>query len=232
MSEKEYIRELESFLKKMMEPIKDLPFSILINGLYGHKVLPFEVNDEQVKTVIPKLKEACLLACKNAFEKGIIAKRINEVGNYIEPFVLKALNAVGFKADRPLTKNGIHQSTGYPDIYFESENGLSFYFECKTYNKKSIDTTFRSFYVSPSKNPKIIKDAYHLMIGFEIVKEQRGSNEVYVPIHWKLYSLEGLRGQIKHEFNASNKDLYSLDTLIAEGNTSKTIQGTSLDDFL
>ncbi len=48
---------------------------------------------------------------------GETPKRVNEVGNHIEPYVKKALSKYGY-ATTPKTKNGKHKSTGYPDIEF------------------------------------------------------------------------------------------------------------------
>jgi len=55
------------------------------------------------------------------------------------------------------------------------------------------------------------------MVGFEISKEKRNGESVFVPIHWKLYTLEKMLVQIKHEFNASNKGMYRQEALLAEG---------------
>ncbi len=39
----------------------------------------------------------------------------------------------------------------------------------------------------------------------------------FVPIAWEIYTLDKLLVQVKHEFNASNRDLYRPEALIAEG---------------
>lgn len=233
MTNEEYVEELENFIKKLLEPIKDLPFSILIKGITDFSVLSFNKKEAEKSGFLTRLKHACSIACNVAYNKGIEAKRINEVGNYIEPFMREALNSVGMKAQIPIAKDGTHKSSGYPDIYAEDVDGTSFYLECKTYNKNNIDSTFRSFYVSPSPNPKITKDALHLMVGFEIVREERSGKNLFAPVYWKLYSLESLNGQIKHEFNASNKDLYSLETKLGEGDYKGVkISSKKLEDFV
>jgi hypothetical protein len=48
-------------------------------------------------------------------------------------------------------------------------------------------------------------------------RAKRNKKEVFVPISWQLYTLENLKVQVKHEFNASNKDLYKKEYLLAEG---------------
>ncbi|MBI5228683.1 hypothetical protein HY991_01125 [Candidatus Micrarchaeota archaeon] len=79
------------------------------------------------------------------------------------------------------------------------------------------DSSFRAFNLQPSEDFKITADARHLLVGFEIKVERRNGKRAFVPIHWRLYTLDNLRVQVKHEFNASNKDLYRGTTLLAEG---------------
>ncbi|MCG3254459.1 MAG: restriction endonuclease [Candidatus Heimdallarchaeota archaeon] len=222
MNEKDYVSKLEHFIEKLLEPIKNLPFSILIKSITKYEIIPFDMEIAEQTGLLERLKKACMIACKVAYDKGIEAKRINEVGNYIEPFMINALNKVGMKAGTPLAQDGKRKSSGYPDIYVEDIDKTPFYLECKTYNKTNINSSFRTFYVSPSPNPKITIDAHHLMVGFEIKTEKRDQKTIYVPVYWKLYSLESLKGQIKHEFNASNKELYSLPTKILEGDSKKS----------
>lgn len=76
----------------------------------------------------------------------IQSPRPNEVGNHIEPFVKDALNSLGMKAEIPLTSNGKHQSAGYPDVFIQDVDNRITYLECKTYNQKSIGSSFRAFY--------------------------------------------------------------------------------------
>ena len=217
MNTKEYIQQLEETLSKFLTPLKDIPFSIAVKAISRHKVLAFQKNEEKDKKLLELLTAAMSEATKTAYKIGIQSARANEVGNHIEPFVKEAINKVGLQADTPKNSKGKKQATGYPDIFIEDSFGRPTYLECKTYNAKSIGTSFRAFYFQPSTNPKIIFDARHLMVSFEIVQEQRNGKLVFVPVLWKLYSLEKLKVQVKHEFNASNKEIYQPETLLAEG---------------
>ena len=91
------------------------------------------------------------------------------------------------------------------------------YLECKTYNLKSEDSSFRAFYLQPSEDVKITADARHLLVGFEIKPAKRDGHDAFVPVRWRLYTLENLRVQVKHEFNASNQDIYQENSLLASG---------------
>lgn len=198
--DKRYIDDLENTIKKILSPLKDLPFSVIIKSICGFSVLPLEKN----KTIIGFFEKAFNNAFKEINKSGIKSSRPNEVGNYIEPFIKDALNGAGFKADTPTDKNGRKRAVGYPDIelFFNKQN---FYLEVKTYNIKNMNTTQRAFYFSPSENFKIIRDAPHLLVSYQMEKSSDG---LYYAKNWKLFSLENLRVDLKHEFNQSNRNMY------------------------
>lgn len=154
---------------------------------------------------------------KKAFGEGIFTARPNEAGNHIEPFVVDALRYTGLKADKPIAKSGKKKAAGYPDIYIEDKYGRIIYADCKTYNTKTKHQTFRTFYFSPSKDPKITRDAFHLLLSFELDTAERKGKRAFIPISWQIYTLDKLLIQVKHEFNASNKDLYAPQALLAQG---------------
>jgi hypothetical protein len=98
------------------------------------------------------------------------------------------------------------------------ESSRVVYLECKTYNLANIGTTQRAFYFSPSKESfKITADARHLVMSFQIEIAQRQGQQVYVPVHWRIYSTDSMVVQVKHEFNANNRQIYRPDALLAEG---------------
>ena len=77
--------------------------------------------------------------------------------------IKKALRKLKFNdADTPVNAKGIKQSTGYPDLGF-TYKGLYVYVECKTFNKRNVLTTQRSFYLSPTEGFKVTKDAIHVV---------------------------------------------------------------------
>jgi hypothetical protein len=217
MDQNNYIKQLEETISKFLKPLKDIPFPIAIKAISGHEVLAFDKNNQKDKELLNRLTKAMDIVVRSAYKAGIATARPNEVGNHIEPFVKDAINSIGMKAEIPLTTNGKHQSAGYPDVSIKDVDGRMTYLECKTYNQKSIGSSFRAFYFQPSESPKITNDARHLMVGFEIVREKRNGKSVFVPIHWKLYTLEKMLVQVKHEFNASNKGIYKSEALLAEG---------------
>ena len=212
-----YVRDLEEAISKFMAPLKDIPFPVVIKSLSGYSVMPFNQNDDVDRSLLQKLSKAMAKATKKVNEDGIFSNRPNEVGNQIEPFVRQALNDLGLTATIPKTKRGVHKSAGYPDIEIKEDNGRITYLECKTYNLKSGDSSQRAFYLSPSEDTKITVDARHLLVGFEVQLSERSNKPAYVPVRWGLYTLDKLRVQVKYEFNASNKNIYLDEALLAEG---------------
>ncbi len=215
--DEKYIKDLEETVSKFMKPLKNVPFSVIIKALSGYSVVVFDRKDKKDIELLKRLSKGLAIATRTANTKGIFSGRPNEVGNHIEPFVRDALNRIGMKAHVPTTGGGKHKAAGYPDVEIEDVDRRITYLECKTYNLKSEDSSFRSFYFQPSTDFKITSDARHLLVGFEIKKEKRNGKEAYVPISWHLYTLDKLHVQVKYEFNASNRELYVKEALLAEG---------------
>ncbi len=213
----EYIKQLEAIISKFLEPLKGIPYPIAIKALTGCEVLHFYLSNEDNQKLLEHLKTAAQMAGDEAYKQGIFTRRPNEAGNHIEPFVISALRKVGLKADKPRTKSRKIKVAGYPDIEVIDKQGRIIYLDCKTYNTATKNQSFRTFYFSPSKDPKITKDAFHLLLSFELTREERKGQMAFVPISWQLYTLEKLKVQVKHEFNASNKDLYKPEFLLARG---------------
>jgi hypothetical protein len=212
-----YTRQLEESIRRFLEPIKGIPLAVVIKALTGCEVLSFDPGVMENRKLIEDLSHAAGLAGQNAFQEGIVASRPNEAGNRIEPFVLEALGRVGLKADRPSTRTGKRRAAGYPDIEIVSRDGVIAYLDCKTYSTATKDQSFRTFYFSPSDDPKITKDGFHLLMSFELDVQERKGRKVFVPVSWQIYSLDKLLIQVKHEFNASNRELYRREALLAEG---------------
>lgn len=214
-----HIKQLEDVIKQMLNPIKNIPFSIVIEALSNCKVIPFDSNSEHDQAVLRKLEIIAEQAGNKINKNGIHRLRANEVGNDIEPFVKDAMNINGYNADIPTTLSGKRKATGYPDIQFVDEFGRVHYLECKTYNIDNVATTQRSFYLSPSDDLKVSQDAHHFVISFEIFVDGReGNMNIYKCNSWKILSIENLLIDVKYEFNSDNLRLYSNEMVLAHGN--------------
>lgn len=212
-----YVKQLEQVIARFLEPIGDIPFPVVVKALTGCNVLAFDLSFKQNEELLERLSMAAQISGKTAFHQGIFTARPNEAGNQMEPFVLKALREVGFRADKPISRSGKKKVAGYPDIQAEDQYGRIVYLECKTYSTKTKGQRFRTFYFSPSEDPKITRDAFHILMSFELNEAQREGKKAFVPISWHIYTLDKLLLHLKREFNASNKELYTPGALLAEG---------------
>ena len=210
---------LKGVISQMLRPLKGLPLDVVIEGLSGYKVIPFDKHDKKDIRVLGDLENVARKVLSSVNNGGILSKRSNEVGNYIEPFVIDALNSMqDYDAGIPVTLSGKRKSSGYPDIQFCDPFDRVNYLECKTYNKENINTTQRSFYISPSDDFKVSKDAHHFGISFEIyMAGRKGDENVYKVSSWKILDLSKLELDVKYEFNSNNKRLYSEGIILSEG---------------
>jgi len=48
----------------------------------------------------------------------------------------------------------------------------------------------------------------HFLLAYQLEKSDRGGRTVFIPVHWKLITLENLQVDLKFEFNQSNRGLY------------------------
>ena len=120
---------------------------------------------------------------------GKLRKRYNECGNDMENVLKKSSGG---------KLSGLGQAAGYPDLMNE---GSEYYLECKVANSKSMNTSFRSFYLSTLT--KIKKSQPHLLVCFKHHDGKLSKDDE--PIVRDLYDLELT---LKQEWNASNKELY------------------------
>ena len=101
MKDEKYISNLENVIKQMLQPLKNVPFNLVIETMTGKKVISFDFKNTEHKNVLDLLKQAALNAGKEINKTGILRPRPNEVGNDIEPYVKKALNTLNLSANVP-----------------------------------------------------------------------------------------------------------------------------------
>jgi len=188
---------------------KRIPFKDVIAFTTHYRVLDFDTNNAAHLELHQKLLQAAAAAGTRAAKEGIFATRPNEAGNGLESVARKALRDAGLDARIPVNSEGEHQVTGYPDI--EIVGAVPCYLELKTYNAATVNTTQRSFYFSPSAHPKVTHDALHFLLAYQLERQSHNGKTVFVPVHWKLLTLENLTVDLKLEFNQSNRGLYGPD---------------------
>jgi len=217
MATDKYTEKLEKVIKQMLEPIKGIPFNIVIESICGHKVLEYDENNNGHKRLLSKLIKVAKRTCAEVNKVGIIRSRPNEVGNDIEEYVLASLAFYKISAQTPDTNRSRKKQTGYPDIEIIINNNQKHYIECKTYSQKTKESSMRTFYLSPSEDFKVTHDAIHFILGFEVYVDSSIGNNVYKTKSWKILDAYQLECDVKYEFNSDNKRLYQQTRVLAEG---------------
>ncbi len=209
MRDENYVNRLENVIRQMLIPLKDIPFNLVIESLTDKRVIPFDFKESNDRELLDILRKVALAAGKGINKYGIESRRPNEVGNYIEVFVTRALLQYSLEPNIPAGSSGKRKAMGYPDIIFFFKN-KPYYLECKTYNLENISTTQRTFYFSPSDDFKVIYDTHHFVLSYEMFLDGRkGNMNIYRCKHYKILSLESLSLDVKYEFNSDNKRMYS-----------------------
>ena len=218
--DEEYVKNLERIIQGMLRPLKDIPFPLVINSISGKEVIPFSSEKTEDIELLNLIEKSIIDAGQSMLQNGVYAKRVNEIGNAIEPFVRVSLNKHYLNADTPADKNGKRQSVGYPDISIRFKE-KTHYVECKTYNRETENSSQRSFYLSPSDKFKVAEDGHHFLVSYEMerIGYMGDKGDRYKPLHWRILSLERLVVSVKYEFNSDNRELYGNNALILrEGN--------------
>jgi len=189
----------EAFCLEALEVIPEtVPMPELIRVLSGYEVFDWQDENEEW---LQRVGQGVL---DEANKEPIKARRINEVGNQVENLVLKVIEDMGGSANRPKAASGKIKAAGYPDLWVEGP-GFGAYLELKTFSAHTKASSQRTFYVSPSDDFKVTRDAYHLLLGFSTRKV---AEDEYVLEDFYWVDLYHLNCRVKIEFNASNKDLY------------------------
>ena len=220
MDDKKRLAALENVLAQMLKPVRNIPFNIIVKSLSTKEIIKFDASRAADARLLEKLKIAIKLTAEAVRKTPICRPRPNEVGNDIEPFVMKALKDAGLKAQRPTSSAGQGKSTGYPDILVLDEESRPTYIECKIFAEGAASTTMRSFYLSPSESFKVTLSARHLLLAFGMSSEPiaNSRDSQYRPQSFKLVDLHDLLCDVKYEFNSDNRRLYVDDLVLLYGN--------------
>ena len=178
MNDAERADYLENLLATFLKPIKGIPFPVVIKAICGNAVEDLDVTNPSDAALIEALKQTAVITARLVCQSPIRRPRPNEVGNDLEPFVRQAANQAGLTASAPKSKAGRGQQVGYPDILIHDKAGRATYLEVKSFADGSDATTMRSFYLSPSANPKVCMDARHIVLGFGVEASQFRDQEI------------------------------------------------------
>jgi hypothetical protein len=217
MNEEQRIAHLENLLAGFLKPIKGIPFPIVIRAICERSVENVDLSNLDDKLLVESLAKAASAVAEAVALAPIRRPRPNEVGNDLEPFVMEATKQSGLISEAPRSASGRGQQVGYPDILVYDHLGRPTYLEVKSYAYDTEPNTMRSFYLSPSANPKVCLDARHLVLGFGMKATQiDGSRDsLYTVSSYKLINLFELECDVKYEFNSDNRRMYHDSLLLA-----------------
>lgn len=210
---------LEAALAQLLRPLRNIPFPAVVRSLSGYSIVPINRAESADDILIESLSRAARLCAEAVRQQPILRPRPNEVGNDIESYVMRAVAETGLRCERPATAGGMLKTTGYPDILVYDNAGRPTYVECKIYSAGTMNSSMRSFYLSPSDDFKVCHEARHLLMAFEMQAQPvPGSrNSEYTAVAFKLVDLHDLLCDVKYEFNSDNKRLYAGNMLLASG---------------
>ena len=190
---KETIKSLEEELKKRPKHgQKDWARNIIFNktGFLMKKATPEQLEEAKMKAILAR--DYQIDHNHNVFrdKKGNPRKRFNECGNDMETVLKISTNG---------KLSGLGKSGGYPDLVNKE---MDYYLECKVADADSLNTSFRSFYLSTLD--KITASRAHILVCFKHHEGKLSKDDE--PIIIDLYDI---KLTMKCEWNASNKDIYS-----------------------
>lgn len=200
MTDKERALHYENLLRQILQPLDEVPFELFVKAISGKRIIPIREQSKEDVALIRALKDVVKNAVSELNRLGIQTKRPNEAGNQAEFFLKSALE------NSPLKLQPFSQSAGYPDLLILDAFDRPTYLEVKTYHVSGKESSLRSFFVSPGKRKsKIEFDARHLLASFQLEKRE---SRFYAE-KASARDIAFLIGEVKREFNASNKDLYA-----------------------
>jgi hypothetical protein len=218
-SQKLAVDQLIPWLLDEDQQLRGIPFTEVIFDSTGKKVVPFDGTKAVDQRVAQAISQACDETMKrlNAPDSPIQSiERINEVSSHFEDTLRELLNAApGLRCDFPLTTDDKIQRSGYPDLRIvDLDSKRIFYLDPKLYAAGSCGSSFRTFYFEPKKSTnKVRDDAVHFVVGFE--HETRDKNGAWKFARWDLVDLSRFKVKLKAEFQASNRDLYQPEAIVA-----------------
>tara|TARA_B100000700_G_C14809858_1_gene744612 strand:+ start:128 stop:943 length:816 start_codon:yes stop_codon:yes gene_type:complete len=189
---KELEKENETLKGNPKHGDKMLLRDIVLNNT-GHEVLAATPEQmEEAKTQAILARDYQIDKNNNTFlnKDGKPRKRFNECGNDMESVLKKSSNG---------ELKGLRKASGYPDLCNEI---INYYLECKVADVDSIESSFRSFYLSTLN--KITKSQAHILICFKHHDGKLSKDDE--PIVIDLYNIELT---LKCEWHTNNNEMYS-----------------------
>jgi hypothetical protein len=216
--QKAAVDQLIPWLLREDGDLRTIPFSQVIFDATGKRVLAIDPKSESDQGVVRQVSSVLdeVVREMNAPDSPVQkVGRINEASSHFEDLLREKLNRLpGFSCDFPRTSEDRVQRSGYPDLRLvETVTNRVFYLDPKLYAVGSRESSFRTFYFEPKiATNKVRDDAVHLLIGFEHAAKTDGRWNF---TRWDLVDLAHFNVRLKAEFQASNRDIYRPEAIVA-----------------
>ena len=198
--------------------LREIPFSEVIFDATRKRVIAVDKESETDQRVIKQIAAVLdeVVRRMNGPDSRIQGiARINEVSSHFEDLMRDLLNKTpGLSCDIPHTAAGGTQRSGYPDLRLvDTQTKRVFYLDPKLYAVGSRESSFRTFYFEPKvATNKVLDDAVHFIVGFE---HEKRIGDRWSFTRWDLVDLAQFKVRLKAEFQASNRDLYRPEAIVA-----------------
>jgi hypothetical protein len=202
-------------LMQSRDALRDRPFSEIVESATGRKVIPVDpARHGAILHHIGRALDETLRAFDDPAHPIHQSGRVNEASRHLEDVLRDRLSAIpGWTCAIPATAEGREQRAGYPDLRIETDTGIVIYLDPKLYAAKNRDSALRTFYYEPKAlTGKIQANAIHLLAG--IAHDESGTRLRLTG--WELVDLSRVNVRVKIEFQASNRDLYAPETVVAQ----------------
>ena len=218
------VQSLVTTLMNHEQELKGVPFREVIYAASGKRVLPLNATNAADRELLSKIGSALdkvMLKLNAPDSPAKTRRRINEVSALFETAIKAELNAIeGFECDSPKLASGARQRAGYPDLRLaDKKTSRVLYLDPKLYESTGRASSLRTFYYEPKRETnKVLDDAHHLIIGFE----HDGKTGAWKFLNWELVDLADFRVNLKAEFQASNRELYRPEAIVAGSRTNSS----------
>ena len=216
---------LDVLLRWLLDPAHEhelvtLPWPAVVHAATGHRVLPFDPKDPTDAAVLGKIGPAMdgiLRAMNGPGSPARDVARVNEVSHFFEDAMQGAFNTIpGLRCEFAPNAAGRVQRSGYPDLRVtDVASSKVYYLDPKLVAEGSRASSFRTFYFEPrTETNKVTADAVHFVVG--IAHDGKAGADLHFT-RWEIVDCATMKVRLKAEFQASNKDVYRDDAVVARG---------------
>ncbi len=210
----EDVDSLIPWLLDNREGLEEVPFAEVVEATTGQSIVPVSrVEDGAVLEALGTAIDVAVKRLNDPDHPIHTVGRVNEASRYVEDEIKETVGAIeGWTCGVPTTVDGKEQRSGYPDLRIVTDGGKVLFLDPKLYAPGSRDSSLRTFYYEPrGGTSKVHEDAVHLLAGF---RHNGESGRKFRLDAWELVDLSKLKVQLKAEFQASNREIYTEETVV------------------